>query len=61
MKEQVMVEPVLQLIHINQWVSRLRTALGAVHSFPVRKGDPDLARLFVASAILWLHSSKAKR
>lgn len=50
----------LQSVHINQWVSRLRTVLGAVHSFPVRKSDPDLARPFVASAILWLHSSKAE-
>lgn len=55
------MEPVSQSIHINQWVSRLRTALGVVHSFPVRKSDPDLAGLFIASAILWLHSSKAKR
>lgn len=56
-----MMEPVLQAIHTNQRVSRLRTALGAVHSFLVRKSDPDLAGLFIASAILWLHSSKAKR
>lgn len=42
-----MMEPVLESIRINQCVSRLRTALGAVHSFPVRKSDPDLARFLL--------------